>query len=55
MGRVKELIEQVGLAFQQAVRTNMHLESHTKKQGQTAIAIQNLAKQVGRFAQNSQG
>lgn len=50
MGPVKELIEQTGLVFQQAVRTNMHLEAHTKKQGQTALAIQSLAKQVGRLA-----
>lgn len=50
MGPVKELVEQTGLLVQQQVRTNMHLEAHTKKQGQTALALHALARQVGRLA-----
>lgn len=50
MGPVKELVEQTGLLVQQQVRTNMHLEAHTRKQGQTALALHALARQVGRLA-----
>lgn len=50
MTPVKQLVEQTGLVFQQQVRTNIHLEAHTKKIGQAAIALSSLARQIGRLA-----
>lgn len=55
MGPVKELIEGVGLLAQQQIRTNMFLEAHTEKQGDTAEALQALAVQVGRLADAYEG
>jgi hypothetical protein len=55
MGPVRELIEGQGLLYQQMVRTNLALDAHTKKQGQTAIALQAISRQIGRLASSYEG
>lgn len=49
-GPIEKLGEGIGLLIQQQIRANVVLEAHTKKQGQTAIALFALSRHIGRLA-----